>query len=88
MTDNKNLNEEEVFEQEVNDEELTAVSGGRKPAPFSLGCENSSQRYIYDWEFPNCASSVEEGSWCGSADACVKAAIEYLGMRSCTKSWK
>ena len=86
MTDKKNLNEEEVFEQEIEDSELEA-SGGSK-APFSLGCESSSERYIYSWEFPNCASTVDDGSWCGSADACIKAAIIYRGMTDCSKAWK
>ena len=88
MTDKKNLSEEEVFGQAVMEEELTAVSGGRSPAPFYLGCDSSSERYIYTWEFPNCASSVEDSSWCDSADACIKAAVVYRGMRNCTKSWK
>ena len=87
MTDKKNLNEEEVFEQEIKNEELISVAGGSK-APFSLGCESSSERYIYSWEFPNCASTVDDGSWCGSADACIKAAIIYRGMKECNKAWK
>ncbi len=88
MTDKKKLNEEEIFNQETKNEELEAVAGGRVPAPFSLGCESSSERYIYTWAFPNCASTVEDGSWCGSADACFKGAIEYLGMIECKKAWK
>ena len=88
MTDKKNLNEEEVFDQEIKDDELTAVSGGKNDAPFYLGCESSSQRYIHTWSFPNCAATVEEGSWCGLSDACVKAAVIYQGMEECSKAWK
>ena len=36
----------------------------------------------------NCAATVEDGSWCGSNDACYDAEAVYLGMTDCRKAWK
>ena len=87
MTDKDKQTEEAVFTQELAEDELHAVSGGAK-APYYLGCDESSQRWIYAYNFPNCASTVEEGSWCSSSDACSLSAIVYRGMENCGKAWK
>lgn len=87
MTDKDKQNEEAVFLQELAEDELDAVSGGAQ-APFYLGCEEASQRWIYANSFPNCASTVEEGSWCSSSDACTLSAVVYRGMEDCGKAWK
>ena len=56
-------------------------------------CENIHYRDIYKGGFPNCAATVEDGSWCGTNDACSNNAIKYKGMENCfanycNKAWK
>ena len=36
----------------------------------------------------NCAATVEDGSHCGSNDACYSDEVVYLGMKECSKAWK
>jgi hypothetical protein len=84
MTDKKNLSEDEVFRQEITEEELEAAGG--KKDPFYLGCSSSSERYIHTYHFPNCASTAEEDSWCDLSDACITSAIKYKGMDRCKKA--
>ncbi len=67
--------EEAVFTQDLSSEEMESVSGGRR-------------LNIYDGGFPNCAATVESGSWCGSNDACHTWSIIYVGMSDCSKAWK
>ena len=66
--------EEEVFDQDVSEEELLAVAGGRKDENCTdsrtCDCVQVHFRKIYENGFPNCLSSVEDGSWCSEADAC------------------
>lgn len=63
-------------------------------------CINLQNRQIYldywneethNWElrkiFPNCANTVEDGSWCDTNDACVFNAVKYLGNVDCNKAW-
>ena len=38
--------------------------------------------------FPNCAATVEDGSWCKRNDACHDKAVDYRGMGSCKKAWR
>lgn len=45
------------------------------------------ERNIYEGEFPNCAATVEGGSWCWNNDACEKFAVIYT-MHSCGRAWK
>ena len=56
-------------------------------------CVEGFHRDIYKGGFPNCAATVEDGSWCGTNDACVTTAIVYKGMEECSfsncnKAWK
>ena len=56
-------------------------------------CVKSYNRDIYKGSFPNCAATVEEGSWCDTNDACTVSAIIYKGMENCAfadcaKAWK
>ena len=51
-------------------------------------CLKEWQRSIYVPVFPNCAQTVEDGSWCGDNDACYSSAIDYQGMHVCAKAWK
>ena len=51
-------------------------------------CARDHSRQIYGGGFPNCAATVEDGSWCGSSDACVYIAIDYKGMTDCNKAWR
>ena len=66
--------EEEVSDQDVSEEELLAVAGGRKDENCTdsrtYDCAQVHFRKIYENGFPNCLSSVEDGSWCSEADAC------------------
>lgn len=91
--------ETDVFEQEVSESELGTVAGGlcgfngyecEKPqANYEKShCTDENRRNIYEGEFPNCAATVEDGSWCGSNDACFKGSVDYQGMTDCKKAWK
>ena len=90
--------EEDVFSQEVSNEELAEVSGGatweETPCVNNVNralyknCTESHIRMIDIPSFPNCAGTVEDGSWCYESDACFESAITYVGMHHCTKAWK
>ena len=83
------MNEKEVFIQKVSDEEMEAVAGGDDcGAPQQKNCSNYYLRDIYVPSFPNCAATVEDGSWCGSNDACVGSEVIYLDMHDCSKAWR
>ena len=99
MSKTEKLNEEQVFKQELDDDELEAVAGGG--GAFAKGgtgedpeawdkdsdhCVNHHYRDIYDGGFPNCAATVEDGSWCDTNDACTFTAVNYQGMNDCTKA--
>jgi hypothetical protein len=92
MSEIEKLNEEQVFKQEVADDELEAVAGGKgyKP-PTKDDCTELHKRDIYQGGFPNCAATVEDGSWCDTNDACKAQQVNYYNMsckvNSCTKSW-
>lgn len=52
-------------------------------------CVKYHQRQLYGGGgFPNCAATVEDGSWCKSSDACVNFAVDYKGMTNCKKAWR
>ncbi len=74
--------EKEVFEQETSEDELEAANGG------VLGFKPPVQKSIYEGGFPNCAATVEDGSWCNTNDACLAGSVQYLGMKECLISWK
>ena len=83
--------EKEVFDQEVEKEELSEVNGGKL---FGHNCDKTHHRDIYGGKgFPNCAATVEDGSWCGSGDACEMVAIVYDDIEGCLandceKAWR
>jgi predicted ribosomally synthesized peptide with nif11-like leader len=86
---------------ELSDDELDAVAGGRPMTRRSSknkrtiwwdddpdNCTNNNMRNIYTGGFPNCAATVEDGSHCGTNDACYTEAVDYEGMVDCAKAWK
>ncbi|MEE1158961.1 MAG: hypothetical protein UHS51_06015 [Atopobiaceae bacterium] len=93
MSDEQKATENEVFNQEISMDDLDAVAGGF----FSLydtdadtsNCFDADTRPIYGGGgFPNCAGTVEDGSWCGTNDACIKMAVDYKGMTDCKIAWR
>ena len=88
MTNENKMNEmeQEIFNQEISEEELNAVSG----VDYMLvkRCVQSWDRPIYEGGFPNCAATVEDGSHCGKNDACYRDAVVYKGLKDCYKAWK
>ena len=84
--------EEGVFSSEVSEEELETASGGAAgdelSDPEGNHCEGPHFREIYEGEFPNCASTVEDDSWCFRTDACISFAVVYKGMKHCKKAWE
>ena len=91
--------EKEVFSRDVSEEELAAASGGDKEIPCGIGvtvCSNNANysciyhffRNIYEGGFPNCAATVEDGSWCIDNDACYGSEVCYTEMKDCSKAWK
>ena len=92
--------ESEVFKQDLSMEELDAIAGAADPPDPSKpdvdrdNCYRGERRNIYGGNgFPNCAATVEEGSLCGTNDACVSFAIKYTNMcgirgsDNCMKAW-
>ena len=80
----------EVFDQEISPDDLDAVAGG---AGNGGGCVRADLRFIYSGGFPNCAATVEDGSFCNSNDACYDDEVDYRGMEdcvfvNCNKAWK
>ena len=96
MSNPEKKNEEEVFLQSTDDDELSGVAGGTSdddpPSWWDkdiYNCVKNNARNIYGGKgFPNCAATVEEGSWCGTNDACVRQAISYYDLTECGKAWK
>ena len=104
MSEEQRAHENEVFDQEVSLDELEAVAGGydcsaeSRILPWTLddqwdadkdNCVQDHYRQIYGGNgFPNCAATVEDGSWCGTNDACNNNAIDYKGMNDCSKAWR
>ena len=86
--------ENEVFKQEVSEDGLTSIAGGMEETGPRYRCNAQLYRNIYGYNyywyttFPDCAKSVEDGSWCGDNDACYAFAILYKGMTDCAKAWK
>ena len=63
--------------------------GNRCSLTQQANCYHEEKRSIYSGGFPNCAATVENGSWCGTNDAChTSNAIRYTGLTDCTKAWK
>ena len=78
------MSEKDVFIQNVSEEELEAVAGGED----QRNCYTHWTRDIYDPSFPNCAATVEDGSYCSTNDACFAEAVVYFGMHECVNAWK
>ncbi|MBR1876952.1 MAG: hypothetical protein IJ805_07585 [Lachnospiraceae bacterium] len=84
MSENKNneiktdMKEEEVFSQKVSDDELSKVAGGN-----NAGDEPCIQNTYRDIHNDGCATTVGDGSWCSTNDACVVNAIMYYNMENC-----
>ena len=79
--------ENEVLVQELSLEELASVAGGGDPS--DVNCTTHVYgRNIYYGGFPNCAATVEDGSWCGQNDACYNISVIYKFMADCGKAWK
>ena len=90
-------NERMIFAQNVSPEELAAVSGGydfKVEESQNYLCTETWLRVMYriaangQRTFPNCAATVEDGSWCGSNDACYEGAVQYICMEKCKRSWR
>ena len=77
---------DEVLAQPLSPEELEAVSGGDQDADRT-NCVRYSERNIYLGGFPNCAATVEDGSWCDTNDACYHSMVGYYIMTECNKAW-
>ena len=87
--------EQEIMNQEMNLDEMETVAGGICIAALGRNdyCNShSSEKYERPLYNPdgsiNCAATVEDGSWCGSNDACYYDEAKYFGMRDCEKAWK
>ena len=79
------MSEKEVFNQSVSEEEMNSVAGGE--GEQNLTCVDQLVRNIYAGGFPNCASTVEDGSECWTNDACIADAVDYQGMKVCMRAW-
>ena len=79
--------EDNVLSQELSPDELEAVSGGDQDADLK-NCVRYSERNIYLGGFPNCAATVEDGSWCDSNDACYHSMVGYYILTECNKAWR
>lgn len=96
--------EANVFEQNLSEEELSAISGGKEYPCGSVAWNNCTdiwrddpqnncayvwQRNIYGGNgFANCAATVENGSWCSENDACYLNSVDYQNMKDCNKAWR
>ena len=84
--------EKKVFSQELDRDDLKATTGGKNDGSSCgetqyANCTNYHERPMYGGRgFPNCASSVEDGSVCGDADACFSWSVVYQGMKGCLAS--
>ena len=94
MTNENNMNEkeQEIFNQELSQDELDAITGGTDRDAYN--CIQSWIRDIYGnrelniYNFPNCAATVEDGSHCDTNDACWTFAVDYKNMKECRKAWR
>lgn len=79
--------EAEVFGQELAPEELEGVAGGGDPSDTNC-TDHTYGRNIYYTGFPNCAATVEDGSFCWTNDACWNSQVIYKFMNDCSKAWR
>ena len=86
--------EDVVLGQEVSLDEMEGAAGGADPTlnphtkVTSVNCTQTEWRDTYKGGFPNCAATVEDGSWCSSNDACHNFSVKYANKKSCSKAWK
>ncbi len=80
------MKEDEVLAQPLSPDELEAVSGGDQDDD-RINCVRYSERNIYLGGFPNCAATVEDGSFCSSNDACYHSMVSYYILQECQKAW-
>ena len=87
--------EKEIMNQEMSMDEMETVAGGtcyRKLGRKDSCFDEESVKYGRPIRKPdgsiNCAATVEDGSHCGSNDACYSYDVVYLGMKHCEKAWK
>ena len=100
MSDEQKAKEAEVFDQKLSVEDLDAAAGGGSDckdvsvcgAASEANCVKILNRDIRGGGgFPNCAATVEDGSWCGHNDACYNLAVKYHNFKSgswCSKAWE
>ncbi len=68
---------------------VNSIMVGHSQDDDTNNCDRYDRRQIYGGGgFPNCAATVEDGSWCKSSDACVNFAVDYKGMTNCKKAWR
>ena len=75
--------ENAVLTQELSPDELAGAAGG-----ITTNCSQAFERDIYAGGFPNCAHTVEDGSWCDLTDACYSFSVAYYNRKDCSKAWK
>ena len=61
---------------------------GQSSIYYDNHCTGYWIRFIYEGSFPNCAATVEDGSWCGKNDACYGGQVNYKDMKECHKAWR
>jgi hypothetical protein len=100
MSSEDRAREDDVFGQELSVEDLDAAAGGVDSDSDIRHCVQKHARSIYEGGFPNCAATVEDGSQCGTNDACYNDAIvywdvkgrpgdgPYAGESNCEKAWR
>ena len=77
MTDQEKKKKDGVFKQVLSEDELRGIAGGDWLEEINT-CDSMMIRNIYGGNgFPNCASTMEEGSWCMLSDACATSAVIY-----------
>ena len=75
--------EDAVLAQELSPDEMAGAAGG-----ITTDCTQAYERDIYEGGFPNCAHTVENGSWCNLTDACHAFSVVYTKRKDCSKAWK
>ena len=85
--------EQEILNQEMSLDEMENVAGGVCVGGHQLNECNWDDAIKYGRPIRkpdgsmNCAATVEDGSWCGSDDACYQGEVNYMGLTECSKAW-
>jgi len=99
MSEEEKQHEEEVFDQKLELDELSAAGGYTDPKDSIWGaydadthnCVQHHHRPLYGPDgnsFPNCAATVEDGSNCMRNDGCRESTVVYDGKVDCWRSWR